>query len=163
MVEWELKAESQELSANDYVTFHKARIDYFLEKKLNTLALKQKSRVNWAADGDENIHFFHGVMRGRLKKNTLQGLSVNNNWIEDPASVKNEIYEHFKTQFSESLEARPKFVSDKFKSISDLQAAALECSFTEEEIKQAVWSCEGSKALAPMDFRLISSRSIETF
>lgn len=93
-------------------------------------------------------------MRGCLKKNTIQGLSVNGNWIEDPASVKNEIYDHFKMQFSEPQDARPRFVSDKFKSISALQAAGLESSFSEEEIKQAVWSCDGSKAPGPDGFSL---------
>lgn len=40
-------------------------------------------------------------------------------------------------------------MSDKFKTLSSDQIAAMECEFSEEEIKQVVWSCDGSKALDP--------------
>lgn len=74
---------------------------------------------------------------------------MNGNWIEDPTSVKQNIFDHFRNQFSEPKLVRPRFESSKFKSISDTQAAALECLFTEDEIHQAVWSFQGLKAPGP--------------
>lgn len=67
-------------------------------------------------------------------------------------SVKKEVYDHFKKIFTESMLVRPSFVSDKFKTISTYQVLALECAFSDNEIQQAVWCCEGFKALGPDDF-----------
>lgn len=45
-------------------------------------------------------------------------------------------------------------MSDKFKSISNDQVLDLESTFSEEEIKQAMRCCEGSKAPCPDGFSL---------
>lgn len=81
MEQWEVKAESEELRDIDSDSFRQARADYFEAEKLHSLSLKQKSRVKWAVDGDENSRYFHVVLRGRLKKNAIHGLSVNGNWV----------------------------------------------------------------------------------
>lgn len=103
MKEWELKAQTEELGVDDAVAFQTARAKYFEAEKLLSLSLKQKSIIKWAVDGDENNRFFHGMVRERLKKNTINGLSINGNWVEDPAMVKEEIFNHFKCHFSESI------------------------------------------------------------
>lgn len=74
--------------------------------------------------------------------------------IEEPSAVKNEVFDHFKKIFSEPNMDRPRFVSDKFKTISSDQAMALECGFSEKEIQLAFWSCEGSKAPGPDGFSI---------
>lgn len=79
MNEWELKAETQELGADDSAAFQKAKQDYFVAEKIYSQSLKQKSRLKWAIDGDENSRFFQGVVRGRLKKNSIHDLSINGN------------------------------------------------------------------------------------
>lgn len=35
---------------------------------------KQRSKVHWLRDGDQNTHFFHAMASSRKKKNTLQKL-----------------------------------------------------------------------------------------
>lgn len=154
MLEWELKTESKVLNADESDAFRKARATYFHAEKLQTLSLKKKSGVNWAIDSNENNRFFHCVVRGRLNKNSIYGLSVNGNWIEDPSSIKKVIFDHFKDQFSEPSVVRQRFASDKFKSISAEQVLALEIAFSEEEIKHVVWCCEGFKAPGPDGFSL---------
>ncbi|PWA79287.1 RNA-directed DNA polymerase, eukaryota [Artemisia annua] len=44
---------------------------------LRTRDLKQKSRVKWAALGDENTSLFHNVVNGRKARNSIPGLEVN--------------------------------------------------------------------------------------
>lgn len=50
------------------------------------------------------------------------------------------------------MEDRPPFRSNKFKRLSEEQNNWLEMEFTAEEIKQAVWDCEGTKAPGPDGF-----------
>lgn len=35
---------------------------------MKRLDLRQKARLKWCIDGDENIKFFHGVLNGKRKK-----------------------------------------------------------------------------------------------
>lgn len=151
---WELRAESKDFGPEETVAFTKARSDYFLAERSHTLSLKQKSRLKWAADGDENNRFFHGIICRRLKKNNIHGLNINGSWVENPTFVKAEIKRHFEKQFTEPELVRPVFASNKFKTLLSSQVATLECSLSEDEIKQAVWSCEGSKAPVPDGFNI---------
>lgn len=47
MLEWELKAESKDLDADESIAFWNTRTAFFQAEKLQALSLKQKSRVNW--------------------------------------------------------------------------------------------------------------------
>ncbi|GKE16639.1 putative RNA-directed DNA polymerase, partial [Tanacetum coccineum] len=49
-------------------------------------------------------------------------------------------------RFLENIPRRPRFHSNKFKSISDLQNSFLKRPFEYDEIKKAVWSCTEDKA-----------------
>lgn len=144
---WEARAETEEFSSEEVMAFTKARAAYFESDKLHSLSLKQKSRVKRVADGDENNRFFHGMIRGRLKKNSILGLNINGSWIEDPAAVKAKNLKFHNQQYNEPKMHRPAFSSNKFKSLFSNQATDLERPFSDDEIKQAVWSCEGSKTL----------------
>ena len=49
-------------------------------KELDSLEiddLKQKAKLKWVAEGDENTNVFHGMINGRHKRNQLHGLTVN--------------------------------------------------------------------------------------
>lgn len=94
------------------------------------------------------------MVRGRLKKNLIHGLNVNRSWVEDPAAVKAEIKSFFAQHFHEPVKDRPSFKSNKFKSLSSNQVVDLERPFSLEEVKQAVWSSDGSKAPRPDGFTM---------
>lgn len=70
--------------------------------------------MNWAAEGDKNVAFFHGMVKGRLNRNIIKGLNVNGSWIEEPQKLKEFVFCYFKDHFSERVEVRPSFKSDKF-------------------------------------------------
>lgn len=77
---------------------------------------------------------------------------MNGVWLEGAQEVKSEIYAHFKQHFSETTTIRPSFTSNNFLQLYVLQASVLERPITAEEIKSAVWACEGSKAPGPDGF-----------
>ncbi|KAJ0545818.1 hypothetical protein HanIR_Chr08g0353981 [Helianthus annuus] len=53
--------------------------------------LKQRAKVKWITDGDENSSFFHGIIKGHQKHNRINGLVFNDIWVSEPESLKEEI------------------------------------------------------------------------
>ncbi|KAK9058243.1 hypothetical protein SSX86_023083 [Deinandra increscens subsp. villosa] len=49
--------------------------------------IKQKAKVKWAVDGDENSKFFHGVVNARMANNKISGLLVDGEWCMVPSRV----------------------------------------------------------------------------
>lgn len=66
--------------------------------------------------------------------------------VED---VREEVHSHFERKFSVTEGVRPILDGVSFKSISREEMEELEKSFLEQEIKNAVWSCGGSKSPGP--------------
>ncbi|KAH1204406.1 DNA topoisomerase 2-binding protein 1-A [Glycine max] len=69
--------------------------------------LRQKARVNWIKEGDRNSAYFHKIINYRRRHNAIQGLTIDGMWIQEPSSVKNEAFNHFKERFSEQNLNRP--------------------------------------------------------
>lgn len=149
---WDLRAETSDLTTSEARQMCEVRRKYFQAEKEISQQLKQKSRVKWVVVGDENSAFFHGLVKGRLNRNSIKGLNVNGSWIEEPYKLKDVILNFFKDHFTEKGVDRPSFVSDKFQRLNDLQRSWLEREITADEIKQAVWDCEGSKVPGPDGF-----------
>lgn len=141
MIAWEVEAESRALSPLECENFTSCRRTYFKAESQCSKSLRQKSRVKWVINGDENSWFFH-----LQKRNSIKRLNSNGHWIEDPAALKSEAYRYFQNQFKMSDSERPSFSSNRFKKLNADQRAALDVSFIEEEIKQGFWNCDDSKA-----------------
>lgn len=152
MVRWDKRAEDSDLSQSQADQLCAVRCQYFQAEKELSQQLKQKSRVKWALEGDENVAFFHGMVKGRLNGNSIKGLNINGCWTEEPQKLKDVTFNFFKEHFLERLEDRPSFTSDKFRKLTEEQIRWLEMEFTVDEIKQPVWDCEGSKAPRPDGF-----------
>lgn len=82
--------------------------------------LKQRSKLNWEVDDDENSRFFHRIVNNNKRKNRIHGLTIDGVWVNEPSKSKQEILEFFSNKFDEPLYNRPKLISNRFKRISDL-------------------------------------------
>lgn len=118
-------------------------------EKFFVLDLKQKSRVRWAVEGEENTKKFHGHINNKNKRDKIEGLMVNGARISTVEEVKKETLNFFKHKFIETHQSGPKLVSPYFKSISMMEAIKLEAPFTMDEIKDAVWAFGNDKASGP--------------
>ena len=113
---------------------------------------RQKSRILWLKEGDRNTKFFHAKVKGRSKRNAILGLNKEGKWIAEPIEVKKMVFEHFKNHF-EGQETDLKVSIDlPFLKLSVAEAASLEVPILIDEVKEAIWSCESSKAPGPDGF-----------
>lgn len=108
--------------------------------------LKQKARIKWTMDGDENSTFFHGVVNNQNRKNHIDGLMINGKWSNEVEEIKKEVFNFFQNKFNERWVSRPKLVNSRFKSIDMMDAIRIEAPFSIDEVKKATWACGSDKA-----------------
>ncbi|KAJ9544963.1 hypothetical protein OSB04_024670 [Centaurea solstitialis] len=131
---------------------YKARLNDLLADKLKDI--KQKAKVRWLAEGDDNTRFFHGMVNKKLKSSRIHGLNFNGNWESDPDRLKAAAWEFFVKKFQDDHPVRPTINSPLFKKNSDSQSLWLEMPFSEQEVKSAVWKCGFNKAPGPDGYTL---------
>jgi len=122
-----------------------------LDKKLESLH-RQKARANWIKFGDSNSKFFHSVIRWRRLCNEVKGVDIDNQWCEDPVTVRREARNLFEERFTATHDFGVSLGSVEFKTITKETNLSLILVFTEVEVKDAVWQCEGSKSPGPDGF-----------
>ncbi|KAF5789658.1 putative RNA-directed DNA polymerase [Helianthus annuus] len=111
--------------------------------------LKQKSRVRWAVDGDENSAYFHGVVNANTSNNRISGLRIEGEWVNNPFIIKDFVAAFFGERFAEPMVERPQLVCPNLAQLSGSEAETLVGPFLVEEIKRAVWDCHGDRAPGP--------------
>ncbi|KAJ0445701.1 putative RNA-directed DNA polymerase [Helianthus annuus] len=120
--------------------------------RIKQLDLKQKSRTKWALEGDENSAYFHHIINSNISTNRMNGLMIDGVWVTCPLSIKESLFSFFANQFTEPMTVRPELVCPNLRSISELEATMLVNPFSLEEIKEAVWDCDGDRAPGPDGF-----------
>ncbi|GKF95367.1 hypothetical protein Tco_0288102, partial [Tanacetum coccineum] len=131
---WEREAELRPLEINETEAWQRARLDWIEKDGLKAKMLRQKARVRWYEEGDENSKNFHLTVRKRYGKNGFTGLMVDGRWNENPEDIKQTIFNYYQGVFKETNSNRPRFASGRFKRLSQGDASLLEAPFEDEEI-----------------------------
>ncbi|GKV17381.1 hypothetical protein SLEP1_g27896 [Rubroshorea leprosula] len=92
-----------------------------------------------------NQRIKESIWRQKARKTWLERL-------EEVKEIKEGVAKHFESLFQEEEWNRPVLDGIEFKKISTEEGSMLEAPFKEEEVKQAVWSCDSSKAPGPDGF-----------
>ena len=118
--------------------------------------LKQKSRIQWLKLGDQNTSFFHKAIKSRNARNSIKVLTLaSGGRVEDPEDIKQEAIAHFQnilcydgpsTDHNHYLDNLEGFTW------SPQHKESLNRRITQEEIKNAIFSMNDSKALGPDGF-----------
>ncbi|KAI5405622.1 hypothetical protein KIW84_052410 [Lathyrus oleraceus] len=116
--------------------------------------LHQKARCNWIRLGDSNSKFFHSVMKGRFRRNNIVSLVTSRGRLEGVEEIKSEIFNHFKSRFTEPMEDRPTLDGLIFNALSVEDRDLLEAPFQVDEIKEIVWLSDCDKSPGPDGFPL---------
>ncbi|GJU50245.1 putative RNA-directed DNA polymerase [Tanacetum coccineum] len=147
-----LRAENGLLSDVDIAKREEWLMDLGHIEQLRRDDIRQKSRIKWAVEGDENTHFFHSILTNNYANYSIKGINVNGAWIDSPDDIKQASLDHFSARFKEEFMTRPSFTSSRFRTLSLDAAQALESKFSMDEVKDAIWNCDGSKAPGPDGF-----------
>ncbi|GJZ02652.1 putative RNA-directed DNA polymerase [Tanacetum coccineum] len=134
---WEYDAELRDLSDGELKTWLDARRIWIEKDNEKASVLKQKARIKWDVERDENSNFFHLIVKRKNNKNSIRGLLVNGLWCEEPTEIKEEVLRYYKNIFSETRFHKPMFASDRMNKLSDIKALNLEAQFTKKEIWEA--------------------------
>lgn len=119
----------------------------------------QKARARWIQQGDRNTKYFHNSVKVRQRRNQIEMIRAGDRWLSGVEEIKEEVRRHFSCQFKEEKCVRPTLDGVHFKSISSLDSDRLIEEFTMEEVKEAVWICEGDKSPRPDGFNFTFIKS----
>ena len=122
-----------------------------IDNKLESL-MHQKTRVSWFKNGDSCTKFFYSSLRWKRSRNEVKGVEVGGLWCEEPGTVRTEAKRWFDNRFRETKDVRVRLDAVEFKSLSMSDNLSLVEGFTEKEVRDAVWQCEGSKSPEPDGF-----------
>ncbi|GJU86509.1 RNA-directed DNA polymerase, eukaryota [Tanacetum coccineum] len=113
---------------------------------------RQKAKIRWAVEGDENSKFFHGIVNKKQSSLSVRGILVDSEWVSDLVRVKKEFRLHFAKRFEEPAVNQSK-ISFQFPTrLNSDQALDLERPISCDEIRQTVWGCGEDKSPGPDRF-----------
>ncbi|XP_071713654.1 uncharacterized protein [Rutidosis leptorrhynchoides] len=145
----ELKAEHSVLDESELKSWRNSRKLWFEKEKIKSSILKQKARIKWVLEGDENSKFFHSMVRMRNNKNTIRGLLVDGSWKDNPEDIKYEAVSHFSNRFKEPDIERPSLEDLEYPILTSSEASKLEETLEEKEIRDTNFDCDSTKAPGP--------------
>ncbi|GKV25193.1 hypothetical protein SLEP1_g34663 [Rubroshorea leprosula] len=127
-------------------------VDLWKHLRIKERMWQQKSRMVWLKEGDANTKFFHRCMKGRSRRNEINCIQISGEQHTGVYEIKKEVAKYFKDLFTEEKWKRPKLYGINFKQISGADNELLTATFSEKEIKEAIWECGSSKAPGPDGF-----------
>jgi len=121
------------------------------DRRMKSL-LSQKARTNWLKNGDYCTKFYHSSLRWRRLRNEVKGVEVGDQWCEEPCTVWGEAKRFFESRFAATKDLGVRLDEVEFKSLTWEDSMSLIRKFSVEEVRDAVWHCEGSKSPGPDGF-----------
>lgn len=107
----------------------------------------QKCKIKWAKEGDCNTRFFHREANGRKNKNHIDLLILDNGVSKrDSKEIEEEIMKSFSNLLSPEVSVKPFLEGIDWNPILPREDEELVKPSSLEEIKTAVFSCEGGKS-----------------
>ena len=145
----EARGEVDELSVDEVADLHAMSVDLHSLSRANASISWQQSRTLWLREGDANSKYFHTIMSGRRRRNSLSTILVEGNVVEGVSEVRAAVFSYFQNHYQAHEINRPRVDDMNFRRLSVLEGNALTYPFNETEVKAAVWDCDGYKSPGP--------------
>ena len=113
---------------------------------------RQLSRERAIKGMDRNSKYFHAIATVRNKRKNIVQIRKGRRIIRSPRPIKKEVRNFYKSLYKQDQVPLISFPDNLVNRIPQQDASDLEVMPTDEEIKQAVWNCESSKAPGPDGF-----------
>ncbi|XP_039141329.1 uncharacterized protein LOC120278666 [Dioscorea cayenensis subsp. rotundata] len=108
---------------------------------------KQRARMNWIKEGDENTRFFHSVANGRRNRNFIPWVLQDNTRVEDIDGIGKTFTSFYQNLYGTELTYRHQINWSALLGDNSMHNLSnLDTPFTLEEIKVAVFSMSADKA-----------------
>lgn len=113
---------------------------------LEEISWRQKSRILFVKEGDNNTHFFHRVANSHKRTNHIRGIEVDGAFYEDEEEVRSNVVNFYQKLYTESDTWRPSMDGLEFARIEEAERLELERDFSKEEVVKVLHEMEGDKA-----------------
>ncbi|XP_016165197.1 uncharacterized protein LOC107607809 [Arachis ipaensis] len=107
---------------------------------------KQMSRSRHATEMNRNTRYFHNIASARRRSNRIEALVINGRLVRNQARIKIAIRDFYKRLYHQEVSPRVSFRDGLVNRLEREEAKTLEALPSVEEVKEAVWDCESSKA-----------------
>ncbi|WOG89446.1 hypothetical protein DCAR_0208684 [Daucus carota subsp. sativus] len=123
--------------------------------------LKQKSRIQWDLQGDENSKFFHKVVNKNWCKNKILGIMWRGNWIQNKDRIKEAFFNHFRDFFKKRYDHSIFNLGSLLDSgLNQEKSQWLSQPFSMEELEEALNNSPADKAPGPDGFSMGSMKML---
>lgn len=106
-------------------------------------------------DGDRNTKFLHGITSARMRVNWISSIMVDDHLLESREDIECEIMRFYKKLYTGENWKRPWPDGVVFNQLASHKALLIEGSFSEEEIKEAMFGLGEDKARGPDGFPIV--------
>ncbi|XP_068497985.1 uncharacterized protein [Phaseolus vulgaris] len=125
-----------------------------VQKRIDVLDARDDDRGLVESEREERKVLLADLIevKWRRARNQVHGIYVNDKWCDDKSVIKDKVQEFFDVRFAKNDACQVCLDNVRFRSISDSDNDLLIGDFSEEEIRDAVWSCDNSKSPGPVGF-----------
>ena len=113
---------------------------------LEEISWRQKSRILFVKEGDNNTCFFHWVANSHRRTNHIQGIEVDSVLYEEEEEGRSKVINFYQRLYTELDTWRPSMDGLKFARIEEDERLELERDFSKEEVVNVLHEMEGDKA-----------------
>ena len=150
----DLKESLASLSNEERVRREGCKLELEKVAQLEEVSWRQKSRVLWVKEGDNNTKFFHKMANSHRRYNNMERVVVDGVVYEDDSVIRAKVVQFYESLYQELESWRPTVNGLDFEVISSEERDMLERSFTSEEVLQVVKDLQGDKAPGPDGFTM---------
>lgn len=144
------KQEDVGLEEHDIARRRTCLVNFNRLSRMHCNLLRQKSRFKWLREGDSNSKFFHSCLAKKRRRDEILCLDFGGELVDEVQELKGKVKDHFQSLFAKSADwDRPHIDSLPVGQISEFDGDRLVAAFSEDEMRAAVWDCEGQKSPGP--------------
>ncbi len=121
---------------------------------LKETSWRQKSRVLWLKEGDNNTKLFHKMVNSNRRRNFMKRVEVGDVIHEDTSAIRDNVVCFYENLYQETEAWRPSVDGLDFHSIGADEASLLERKFDREEVFLVLKYLQGDKAPGPDGFSM---------
>jgi hypothetical protein len=142
------------LSKEERLRWEECKLELENVTHMEEVSWRQKSRVLWLKEGDNNTKFFHKMANSHRRYNYMERVEVDGVVYEEVPEVCEIVVHFYESLYQEHEPWRPTVNGLDFGVISSEERDMLKRKFKTEEVLQVVKDLQGDKAPGPDGFTM---------